>query len=465
MLVYLFELDSTLRSSDEISRGQAALVEEVVRNGNSVVLSFNQLVDSPGFVSALRHEESYAAIQEWFGVGAIRVSPYAGAATASEYIQRAAAKFFDESTQFQFSALDLLPENEQDRLLVKAMVRAVRYGDMERLESMRNAAVHVEAERKSEVVLRLARLILQLNLEPLSRNPIKLTGGVQLRTLLGKVVKDCIDGPWSTDTSAVQGARDLVAELLDNSDLADSQDRSAYLGALRHQHPSSDADARRVAELIIDLCYNYAVEDSIWGASKHYVRVDHESFLADFRSRLQLYMSSAEAFGHVYHSESWSSTNNLDAAPVEYAWTTTEWIMQAAKASTEELVESTDEERRTYEDSIAGARALWRRSLRKSFGVHLLSLLGFLVAFVVLNYGLSHLNARAEELDLPYLRNWLYPVVLLVVFALVASLLSRIFRVPDMLDTLTLVVGAVRGWVEVKRAPRGVAHSRREGLM
>ena len=39
--VYLFELDSVRNSKAEIERAQKALFEEIILNGNSVVLSFN----------------------------------------------------------------------------------------------------------------------------------------------------------------------------------------------------------------------------------------------------------------------------------------------------------------------------------------------------------------------------------------------------------------------------------------
>ena len=44
--VYLFELDSVRKTDKEIIAGQKALYTEIVENGNIVVLTFNQLIDS-----------------------------------------------------------------------------------------------------------------------------------------------------------------------------------------------------------------------------------------------------------------------------------------------------------------------------------------------------------------------------------------------------------------------------------
>lgn len=51
--VYLFELDSVRNTNAEIEIGQKSLYNEIVVNGNVVVFTFNQLVDSRGFFSLL----------------------------------------------------------------------------------------------------------------------------------------------------------------------------------------------------------------------------------------------------------------------------------------------------------------------------------------------------------------------------------------------------------------------------
>ena len=52
-LVYLYELDSVRNSKKEIVLGQQALFEEIVKKGNTVVLSYNQLTDSEAFIKAV----------------------------------------------------------------------------------------------------------------------------------------------------------------------------------------------------------------------------------------------------------------------------------------------------------------------------------------------------------------------------------------------------------------------------
>ena len=55
--VYLFELDSVRKTDEEIEVAQNALLDEIVLNGNVVVMTYNQLVDSRGFFSLLCNEK------------------------------------------------------------------------------------------------------------------------------------------------------------------------------------------------------------------------------------------------------------------------------------------------------------------------------------------------------------------------------------------------------------------------
>jgi len=95
--VYLFELDSVRKTDEEIIAGQKALYNEIVKNGNIVVLSYNQLVDSRGFFSlllvdsrgffSLLEDETYKDnLIKLFENGAIRISQYDDIRSLSQYL-------------------------------------------------------------------------------------------------------------------------------------------------------------------------------------------------------------------------------------------------------------------------------------------------------------------------------------------------------------------------------------------
>lgn len=81
--VYLFELDSVRMSDEEILLGQQKLYDEIVHEGNIVVLTYNQLVDSRGFFSLLSDAAYYDSFMKLFEQGCIRVSRYGDERTIS----------------------------------------------------------------------------------------------------------------------------------------------------------------------------------------------------------------------------------------------------------------------------------------------------------------------------------------------------------------------------------------------
>ena len=74
--VYLFELDSVKTSDREIAAAQKAMFDEIVCNGNCVVLSMNQMTDSRAVMSMLDDEEQYHILMELFQRGYIKYSLY-----------------------------------------------------------------------------------------------------------------------------------------------------------------------------------------------------------------------------------------------------------------------------------------------------------------------------------------------------------------------------------------------------
>lgn len=99
--VYLFELDSVRKTDEEIIAGQKALYNEIVNNGNIVVLTYNQLVDSRGFFSLLKDSEYQKYFIKLFENGAIRISQYGDIRSLSQYLINSV----ESEKQFIYSAL------------------------------------------------------------------------------------------------------------------------------------------------------------------------------------------------------------------------------------------------------------------------------------------------------------------------------------------------------------------------
>ena len=87
-LVYLHELDSVRNSADEMEAARRALYQEIVCNGNTVVITMNQLADSRAFLGLVAEDDGMlTAIKGLMLNGAIKISRYGDKRTASQYLQ------------------------------------------------------------------------------------------------------------------------------------------------------------------------------------------------------------------------------------------------------------------------------------------------------------------------------------------------------------------------------------------
>ncbi len=120
--VYLFELDSVKTSDREIAAAQKAMFDEIVCNGNCVVLSMNQMTDSRAVMSMLNDEEQYHILMELFQRGYIKYSLYKDCFTMSHYIQRS----IKEKRGFIYSSL---PVKSTQYLLQQRIYDSLRFVD------------------------------------------------------------------------------------------------------------------------------------------------------------------------------------------------------------------------------------------------------------------------------------------------------------------------------------------------
>ena len=91
-LVYLFELDTAKNTRNDAEIAEFAIFNEIIKNGNKVVLSVNQFVDSRVMTAAMYDEESYKYVRRLFDDGALKVSLYADVCSVSQYVQNAIEK-------------------------------------------------------------------------------------------------------------------------------------------------------------------------------------------------------------------------------------------------------------------------------------------------------------------------------------------------------------------------------------
>ena len=318
--VYLFELDSVRKTDREIVAGQKALFEEIVVNGNCVVLTYNQIVDSRAFFCLLSDDAYYENFIELFNRGKLRISQYGDIRTISQYLMRTT----ERDKEFIYSALPI--KGSQKRLLA-LIRRSLEYSDLSEIkdfcegggrsnDELRDLFVEIlpvkdEASGKvtlkerpasigiaemQSIVGRLERflsLVLRLSAEhgtyipprdPVDPDYRKLKLHCIIEIAINLKRKDS-DGLWEPAGKIIRAMSCFKRG--DN-------DRTNYLNELQVLKKGREClDHYRYAEAIINQCYNYTCEISICNTSKHYDfcelsrdTADKPTFRDDFFFRL-----------------------------------------------------------------------------------------------------------------------------------------------------------------------------------
>lgn len=310
--VYLFELDSVRNTDREIEIGQKALYDEIVLNGNIVVLTFNQLVDSRGFFSLLDNPDYYNNIIALFESGSICISQFGDIRTISQYLLSS----LEYEKEFIYSGWPL--KSTQKRLLA-LIKRSLMYSDLSEINDYcagkrtaeEIADLFVEVDKNNTVsntaltteschsilnnLYWLLKTVLRLSAVHTIYIPPRSTAeysNLKLHNILSAI----------ENLSYIQNDERLRAafNIIKSLPCYGNDNRSNYLHDLQDhidRHGDNDRLICQYAEAIVNLAYNYACEISICNISKHY-DIDELnpnsggqiSFESDFKNRLTQYM-------------------------------------------------------------------------------------------------------------------------------------------------------------------------------
>ncbi|SCW45929.1 hypothetical protein SAMN02910456_01229 [Ruminococcaceae bacterium YRB3002] len=323
-LVYLFELDSVRKTDKEIWEGQKALCEELRGNGNTVVLTFNQLVDSRAFFCLLADEEYARDLVHLFEIGVIRISQFGDNRTISQYLLNS----LSQDREFIYSGW---PLKSTQKRLIALIRRSLTYSDLTEISDYVNGVyskeelldLFVEVKDGKEVrpemknyhecrfilwkMYNLLKTVLRLSfIHTIYIDPRK--GDTQDRAMnLPKFLHNALSlkssGGNTLWDKAVAVLNDLDDAVFCFEESSGSADRSVYYHAIRSKYDqaaaedeNTDKEPYQYAEAIVDLCYNYQLEYSICNSSKHYninefLAADEPeswvTFREDFRARLK----------------------------------------------------------------------------------------------------------------------------------------------------------------------------------
>lgn len=339
--VYLFELDSVRKTDDEIMYGQQCLYNEIAVNGNVVIMTFNQFVDSRAFFSLLDDDKYRNNIISLFEKGVLRISQYKDTRTLVQYLLDS----IDSDKEFIYSAL---PIKYTQKHLVGLMKRSLIYSDLSELYEYfdvydkkgnlihsgklkkdinelfkeynkkgkeinkfisKNEEEIKKRQDEQEVVCAKLYHLLETVLSISSNHSIYTYSKrveeyreYDLCFYINKVINDEYNIKLDTKKHKdkdIKEAREILKNIKKNS--SNSNDRSVYLRKIKNKFEKekrkNNKDRKKInkrpyqyAEIFVNLCQNYACEASIRNVSKKYNidEEDYSSFYADFWERFNI---------------------------------------------------------------------------------------------------------------------------------------------------------------------------------
>ena len=462
---YLFELDSVCNSEEEVKIGQEALFEAVAQRGSRVVLSYNQLVDSAAFWAALNCAATRDAMLRLCEGGRICVNLYDGDRTASQYVvARLNGLLAGTPTRFISSYLAIgnggqaLDETERD--LAQRLRDAICYSDPEIFDEC--------TDSRSEKFKTYAKGILAL-----SKNVVAVQEdgqGQRSFSHLSELLACACERLGASggrgliisgDVPLSQAAGMLMGEVLAELRVAarrNPDSRSVWYAALKRlcEDDPAKTDVAKAVEAVVDIGYNFVIEDSMVGIKRRYQRREggafwetSEDFWGMFQQSLSVYWSRASKVGHLFFCEAAgvpSVAAELDAETVP-DWAFAAEVIERNVAHLAKHPNSGFErylakrglvlEELDFEERRAQQESWWEGLLRKSrvYGVTLSLARG--AAYVVFCWFIGGLEPDLTTKFHGVVPVFLIAVLTVFVFEFLMDLIGKFVDFPSLVDVVT----------------------------
>jgi hypothetical protein len=408
-----------VRNSDkEIEIAQRAIYREIVLNGNRVVISFNQLTDSPAFLNLLQDEKTFRQLLGLFENGRFVISRYFANGeekrTSAQYIigaiERACAQSGDA---FYFSGLPVVCG---DPLLVW-LGNSLKFSDPSFFTEKAEKAENPGEREKYKYLERYVKLILAISQNSLAYNPLK----TELHISFSQIIDAILNRFCSTDSGhgpekSIHLGADALQKLK-NGTKGEINSRTNWLKALEAVSETMDDDVLASAECIIHLAYLYTVQESIVDVGKNYAEALDVSFMDEFRTQFHNWMNEYKEGVHGLH---YKETNILEMhTNTQIHWQTAVRITRPARKRHK-------------------TEGMWWLEVLRGMAHRAFSAVFFVVFFVIIEIALGESFARVvtalTSLDINT-ESLLWHGVLTMISGMLSSAISRSLKLPDILES------------------------------
>ena len=434
-LVYLFELDSVRKSEWEVDRAWKMIYKEIVLNGNRVVISFSQFTDSKAILDLMKEEKEYNSLLALFKYGALQVSGGKDWSTgkligsASEYIQNALEKGKDK---FICSNMPIL---NNDILISQCTLQALRQCNLDVLK---------KAGKDVKTMENYIKLIINTSIQEHELTSMKVNGGHSLLQFVHKIYKISDDDMKHCEITnefikKIKKSIELLKIIEKKIEYTEKQSRSVWLNEIRLK--KENKEIKCIAEIIIDLCYNYTAEDNIAGISKHYNDKNNKSFYEDFLKRLKDFWDEYKEGKHILFNGT-VPLKHLEVKKLN--WKIPERIWECVE------LPSPSEQTVLYEMNEKEEKRAWKIKTGINTLKHITTGMIYIMVFVIINVVLNTCSGGIEKIQEIW-KQVILAVVTALVMGMVGSITLEIFHVPDVLQSMRMFGEVIMDKIRKKR--------------
>lgn len=378
----------------------------------------------------MKNDASYEAIMQLCEMGRIKVSIYNGARTAARYLLDRI-----DSGNFYFS---LISAGNEDATLLDKIHDAIKYSDVGVLKECMENASSKEEEEQYRFLYRYAELILLLSRNANATLEEKNTSMKSLLDYLD-IVKTVFCQENEINNHIASGLK-VLENIKETEEHAKLYSRSKWYELLGKCQGEGVAEG----EAIIDLCYNYALEDSISNVDKRYENGNLKSFQKSFAKEFASYWKLIEEKNHTIHSQDEETADSIDLffeKSMQVDWVAAMHMIRRNLAYVEQFqkVKKEDCPEDSREIRMTAQQKYWKNVTRFSLFQRIMILIAYIILFTLVTYVINEVQSLLLGDLLDQLNVWgqfLTNLVSIIVFGILTSLLFRNFDLPDILETL-----------------------------
>ncbi len=428
MLVYLYELDSEIKDKKLLEHGQYTLFKEIFVNGNKVVLSINQLVDSLAIYDLINNEETFLIFMNLFRKGSIKINLYGEITSVSKYVQNALNKMDKNKHSFIFSNL---PVKREDTEVLEAIKESLQYSDftlINRIIEKNKDSSNKENNEKLIYLKKFIELVIMLSLEETPKHyPKKSANDENNRNValsfesIYRIIEEEIHKTRLTQFEffdQFEKSFSLITSTL-NVLNADSfiENRSDWFTIISNS--GYTIKEKNCCYEIINLFYNFKVEDSIKDVSYRYERNRKESLYFEFvKCFNQKYLLIENIENEKEIDVDFMSTKKIN----KLNWSVIERSVVTNKSPN-------DEKSCVYQNEISETQKRKRVLMYKKTLLNVFYFIFQVLIFVIAQFLLSKINIDIIESVIHNI--YLQTFYSIIILGMIGSITSILFKIPD----------------------------------